>query len=81
MAIMFHAKSCVDRWMVTLSFGIQTSEPPLAWRMTENAGPDRVNFYLPEIWFFQNCGAYFISQFTMKDVFQKTVSKARFDRL
>ena len=39
---MAHAKFHFNRLMLTLIFGIQASEPPWAWRMTEKAGPDRV---------------------------------------
>ena len=47
MAIMNHAKFHFNWLMLTLIFGIRTSEPPpppLAWRTTEKAGSDRVNW-------------------------------------
>ena len=40
---MTHAKFNFNQLMLTLIFGIQASELPWAWRMTEKAGPDRVN--------------------------------------
>ena len=40
---MTHAKLHFNRLMLTLSFGIRTSEPPRAWQMTEKAGPDSIN--------------------------------------
>ena len=43
MAIMTHAKFHFNWLMLTLIFGIWASESPQAWRMTEKAGPDRVN--------------------------------------
>ena len=42
MAIMTHDKFYFNWLMLTLIFGIWASEPPLAWRTTEKAGPDRV---------------------------------------
>ena len=42
MVITAHAKFHFNRLMVSLTFGIRASEPPLAWRTTEKAGPDRV---------------------------------------
>ena len=43
MAIMTHTKFDLNQLMLTLIFGIRASEPipPLAWRTTEKAGPDR----------------------------------------
>ena len=45
MGIMTHAKFHFNRLTLTLIFGIWASEPPPlpGWRMTEKAGPDRVN--------------------------------------
>ena len=44
MAIMTHAKFCLNRLTLTLIFVIRASEPPpRARRTTEKAGPDRVN--------------------------------------
>ena len=43
MDIMTHAKFHFNRLMLTLISGIWASEPPpLAWRTTEKARPDRV---------------------------------------
>ena len=42
MAVLTQAKFDFNRLMVTLIFGIRASEPPLAWRLIEKAGPDRV---------------------------------------
>ena len=44
MDIMTHAKFHFNRLVLTLSFFIRASESPCrVWRMTEKAGPDRVN--------------------------------------
>ena len=44
MAVMTYAKFHSNQLMLTLSFGVWTSEAPLqAWQSTEKAGPDRVN--------------------------------------
>ena len=42
MALMTHAKFHFNRLRVTLIPDIRAFEPPLAWRTTEKAGPDRV---------------------------------------
>ena len=43
MGTMTQAKFYFNQLMLTLIFGIQASDPPLARRITEKAGPDRVN--------------------------------------
>ena len=41
--IMTHAKFHFNWLMLAMIIGIQVSEPPLAWRTTDKAVPDRVN--------------------------------------
>ena len=46
MVVMTYAKFHFNRLILTLIFGIRDSEPPRAWRMTDQAGPDGVNIIL-----------------------------------
>ena len=53
MVIITHEKFYFNQLMLTLLFGIWTSELPppslQAWQTTEKARPDRVNIYLRRI--------------------------------